>query len=154
MVWSRFGLTVDSDLSVPEQDCTRKTKCLRRFLPRIQGTITRKDVPTLYQKKKNGVDENEVRRVNECASSVLVQSGMHEVGGEKPCKCSCHPRNTQDLLADGNTPDERRFDTPFDGTITPFKAEIVCHPTSPKDRENLHHIGPKSSSWTIPQAMP
>ena len=46
-------------------------------------------------------------------------------------RCCCFAQNIQDLLADGKTLFERRYNTPFRGpTIIPIGAEIFCHPIS------------------------
>ena len=53
----------------------------------------------------------------------------------------CGLRNVQDLLADGKTPHERRFDEPFHGPIIPFGAMVEYFPISAKDQSRLHQFG-------------
>ena len=49
-------------------------------------------------------------------------------------ECYTYLRNIQDLLADGETPYERRFGEPFIGPIIPFGAMVEYHPISSKDQ--------------------
>ena len=44
--------------------------------------------------------------------STLVQSGFQESWWAEAMECCCHVRNVQDLPADGQTPHERRFNSP------------------------------------------
>ena len=43
-------------------------------------------------------------------------------GGRKRWSVICYLRNVQDLLADGQTPCERRFNSPCEGPIIPLGA--------------------------------
>ena len=47
----------------------------------------------------------------------------------------------QDLPADGQTPYERRFNSPFDGPIIPFGAEVKFYPVSSKDQDRVQRFG-------------
>ena len=64
----------------------------------------------------NGIAERAVRRVKEGMSAVL-QSGLDERLWADSMECHCSLRNVQDLLADGETPHERRFGEPFRGPV-------------------------------------
>ena len=50
-------------------------------------------------------------------------------------------RNVQDLLSDGTTPYERRFEEHFSGPIIPIGANAEDHPISAKDQARLHQFG-------------
>ena len=52
-------------------------------------------------------------------------------------------QNIQDLLADGKTPYQLRFETPFREPISSFGAEPNDHPTTTKDRMRLLQFGAK-----------
>ena len=56
---------------------------------------------------------------------------MNDGGGEGMTR-GCYSRNIQDLLADGKTPSERRYDTPFREPITLSGTPIFCDPISTK----------------------
>ena len=63
-------------------------------------------------------------------------------------ECSCHLLNVQDLLSDGKTPQERRFEEQFVGPNSrgpsiPFGANVEYHPISAKDQARLHQFGKK-----------
>ena len=64
-------------------------------------------------------------------------------GGGLTEECYCFLRNVQDLLADGKTPCERRFEESFKGPIIPFRAMVEYHPTSLKDQARIHQFGKK-----------
>ena len=55
--------------------------------------------------------------MKEGTSAVLLHSGLDEKWRADSMECYCLLRNVQDLLADGRTPDERRFGEPFKGPI-------------------------------------
>ena len=44
---------------------------------------------------------------------------------------------------DGQTPYERRFNSPFDGPITLFGGEVKFYPIYCKDQSRVHHFGTK-----------
>ena len=49
------------------------------------------------------------------------------------------------FLADGETPNERRCNSPLDGPIIPFGAEVIFDPTSsegPRSSASVRHNGP------------
>ena len=70
------------------------------------------DLSSPHRSDTSGIAERAVRRVTECTSAVLPQSGLDERWADS-MECFCYLRNVQDLLADGKTPYERRFGGPF-----------------------------------------
>ena len=72
----------------------------------------------------------------------MLQSGLDEKWWADSMECYCYLRNTQDLLADGKTPCERRFGQPSKGPIIPFGSMIEDHPVSAIDLSRLHQFGP------------
>ena len=84
-----------------------------------------------------------LRRVKEGTSSVLVQSGLQESWWAEAMGCYCYLRNAQHLLADGQTPHERRFNALFGGPIIPFGAEVKFYPISAKYQGRVHQFGAK-----------
>ena len=62
---------------------------------------------TPHRSKTNGIAERAVRRVKEETSAVLLQSGLVNEWCADSMECYCCLRNTQDLLSDGKTPNER-----------------------------------------------
>ena len=56
-------------------------------------------------------------------------------------ECNCHLRNVQDLLAGGQTPPERRSNSPPQGPIIFFGAEVKFHPVSSRDQGRVHQFG-------------
>ena len=65
---------------------------------------------TPHRSETNGTAERAVRRVNEGTSAVLLQSGLDENWWADSMECFTYLRNIQDLLSDGKTPYERRFE--------------------------------------------
>ena len=55
-------------------------------------------------------------------------------------ECYCYLRNVQDLLADGKSPNERRFGEPFKGPIIPFGAMFEYHPIPVRDQSRIHQL--------------
>ena len=72
----------------------------------------------------NGIAERAVRRVKEDTSSVLIQSGLQEGWLAEAMERYYYLRSVKDLSADGQTPYDRRFNSPFNGPIVPFEAEV------------------------------
>ena len=97
---------------------------------------------TPRRSETHGIAERAVRRVKEGTSSVLVQSGLQESCWAQAMECYCYFQNVQDLLADGQTPFARRFNSPLDGPIIPFGAEVKFFPISSK-RGRVHQFGTK-----------
>ena len=58
-------------------------------------------------------------------------------------ECHRYLRNVQDLLADEETPYERRFGEPFKGPIILFGAMVEYHPSLPKNQMKIHQFGKK-----------
>ena len=56
-------------------------------------------------------------------------------------QCHCCLRNVLHLLADGQTPYERWFNSPFEGPTFPFGAEVKFYPRSPTDQGRVHQFG-------------
>ena len=65
---------------------------------------------TAHRSETNGIAERAVRRVKEGTSAVLLQSGLDENWWADSVECYTYLRNIQDLLSDGKTPYERRFE--------------------------------------------
>ena len=75
-----------------------------------------------------------MRGAKEGMSTVLLQSGLEE----KWCgsmECFCNLRNIEDLLSDGKTPYERRFE-PFKRPMIPC-VSMVEYPLSVNDLSRL-----------------
>ena len=51
--------------------------------------------------------------------------------------------NVRDLLSDGKTPYERRFEQPLKGPIIPFGSLVEYHPITAKDQSRIHQFGKK-----------
>ena len=75
---------------------------------------------TPHRSETNGIAERAVRRVQEGTSAVLLQSGLNESWWADSMECYTYLRNVTDLLSDGKTPYERRYEQPFRGPIIPF----------------------------------
>ena len=96
---------------------------------------------TPHRSETNGIDERAVRRVKECTSAVLLQSGLNESWWADSMECYTYLRNVTDLLSDGKTPYERRFGKPFKGPIIPFGSLVEYHPITAKDQSRIHQFG-------------
>ena len=96
-----------------------------------------------HRSETHGIAERAVRRVKEGTSAFLLQSGLDERWWSDSMECYCYLRSVQDLLADGKTPDERRFGEPLKGPIIPFGAMVEYHPSSPKEQSRIHQFGKK-----------
>ena len=55
----------------------------------------------------------------------------------------CHLRNVEDLLSDGKTPHERRFEEPSSGQVILFVPMAENHPISAKDQARRDQYGKK-----------
>ena len=141
---TRFDYSTDTELSVQKQDCTRyHEKCAAilvstkaslelvalTILSRSQklAKICRGSTTCLppHQSETNGIAGRAVRRVEEKTPTLSVQSGLDEHWWREAMECCCF--SIPVLLADGNTPYERRYDTPFRGPMsnTPWSADVV-----------------------------
>ena len=98
---------------------------------------------TPHRSETNGIAERAVRRVKEGTSAVLVQSGLSESWWADSMECYTYLRNVTDLLSDGKTPYERRFEQPFLGPIIPFGSLVEYHPRTAKDQSRIHQFGKK-----------
>ena len=58
-------------------------------------------------------------------------------------ECYTYLRNVQDLLSDGKTPYERRFEKPFKGPIIPFGSLVEYYRICAKDQSRIHQFGKK-----------
>ena len=56
-------------------------------------------------------------------------------------ECYCCLRNVQDLMADGNNPNERRFEESFKRPIIPFGAMVEYYPFAARDQAIIHLFG-------------
>ena len=81
--------------------------------------------------------------MKEGTSSVPVQSGPQESWWAEAKECCCSLRNVQDILADGHTPYELRFNSPPEGPIILFGAEVKFFSKSAKDQGRVHQPGTK-----------
>ena len=98
---------------------------------------------TPHRSEANGITERVLRRVKEGTSAVLLQSGLDEKWWADSLECYTFLWHIQDLLSDGKTPSERRFELPFNGPIIPFGSIVEYHPISAKDQWRIHHFGKK-----------
>ena len=102
------------------------------------------DTATPYRPETNGVGERASRRVKEGTAAVLLQSGLPEDWFDDAMTCHCFLRNVYDLLQDGMTAYERRFQDCFKGLIIPFGAQIEYKPARVIDIQRLHAFGKKT----------
>ena len=58
-------------------------------------------------------------------------------------ECYTYLRNVTDLLSDGKTPYETRFEQQFKGPIIPFGSLVVFHVKIAKDQSRIHQFGKK-----------
>ena len=96
-----------------------------------------------HRSETHGVAERAVRRIKEGTSAVLLQSGLDKKWWADSMECSTYLRNIQDLLSDGKTPHERRFEVPFTGPVIPCGAMAQYHSIHAKDLSRQHQFGPK-----------
>ena len=82
---------------------------------------------TPHWSETNGIADRAVRRVKEGTSTVLLQSGLDGKWWADSMESYCYLRNVQDLLADGKTSCERRFEEPFEWPIILFGAMVEHH---------------------------
>ena len=90
-----------------------------------------------------GIAEREVRRIKECTSLVLLQSGLDNEWWADSWNVIAICENILDKLSDGKTQYERWFGMPLDGPVIPFGAMVEYHPISAKDISRLHQFGAK-----------
>ena len=58
-----------------------------------------------------------------------------------------HLRNVQDLPADGQTPNERRFNSPLSGPIIPFEVEVKCYRNNIPKKNKVECISSVQNSF-------
>ena len=100
---------------------------------------------THHRSETNGIAEKTVRRIKEGTSAVLLQSGLHEKWWDDSMECFCYLRNVQNLVGDGKTRYERRFEEPFKVPVIPFGAMVEYCPISSRDQSRLHQFGTKKN---------
>ena len=98
---------------------------------------------TPHRSETNGIAERAVRKIKEGTFAVLLRSGLDEKCWADSMECCCYLRNVQDLLADGKTPDERRFGEPFKGPVISSGAMVKYYPFSARDQSRLYQFGKK-----------
>ena len=104
---------------------------------------------TPHRSETNGIAEQGVRRVKERTSSVLVQSGLQESWCQKQWRVIGILEMSKNPLADGQTPQERRFNSPYYEPIIPFGAAVKNPPNSCKRPNSSASVRHKRPSWEI-----
>ena len=94
------------------------------FIKACEGLNWNHGRSTPHRSETNGIVERAARRVKEGTSSALVQSGLQESWWGEAMERDCCLRLVQDLHADGQTPCERRFNSPVEEPIIPFGAAV------------------------------
>ena len=98
---------------------------------------------TPHKTETNGTAKGALRRIKEGTSSVLVQSSLHASWWREATECLRYLRNTQELLADGTTLHERRFDTSIRRTDHSIWCRNILPLYSDKRKEQmLRSTGP------------
>ena len=97
---------------------------------------------TPHRSETNGIAERAARRTKEGTSAVLLQSGLEEHWWAD-WSVTAISETYKDLLSDGKTPHERRFNEPFKGPIIPFGSMVEYRTTSATDLSRLHQFGKK-----------
>ena len=149
---------MDPGVSVQKQNFTRNQRSLQKFLeperkPKVIYTDNSLEfdkasedlswnhcTSTPYRSETNGIAERAVHRVKEGTSAVLLQSGLNESWWADSMECYTYLRNVKDLLSDGKTPYERRFEQPFKGPIIPFGSLVEFHPSTAKDQSRIINL--------------
>ena len=96
-------------------------------------------------------DPNHMELQNDlCTSSVLVHCGLQESWWANATECYCNLRSVQGLLADGQTPCEPRFTSPYSiwswSKILPHiyiymqKTMVECISSAQQSSKNVHAI--------------
>ena len=81
---------------------------------------------TPHRSETIGIAERAVRRVKEGTSAVLLQSGLNESWSADSMECYTNLRNIQDLLSDGKTPYERRWEIIHCNIIIWYTNLFLC----------------------------
>ena len=98
----------------------------------------------------NRIAERAVRRLKEGMSAVLLQSGLDEKWWADSMECFSYLRNTQDLLSDGKTSNERRCGEPFKEPIIPFGSLVEYYPYLCERPVKNPSIWKESLTWIVP----
>ena len=94
-------------------------------------------------RKQIGLLRGQCAEWKDGTSAVLLQSGLDEKWWAGFMECYTYLRNIQDLLSDGKTPYDRRFEEPLKGPIIPFGSLVEYYPISAKDLSRIHQLGKK-----------
>ena len=84
----------------------------------------------------------------------LVLSGISEGWWSDTMECCCYLRNLQDLLPDGRTMCEKRFNASFGGQIIPSEHKTSCKPISPKEKRRCSSVWQQDVVWHIHRVRP
>ena len=156
---TRFGNSTESIPSVQNKKFSGDKKSLRKFLEPSQKpkVIKTDNFVGIYQilwrfiMESSNINTAPIRDECFCWKSGTqkkrIFSSIVAIWMEKwwadSMECYCDLRNALDLLADGKTPYERRFEEPLKGPIIPFGAMVEYHPISMWDLSRLHQFGKK-----------
>ena len=97
----------------------------------------------------NGIAERVAQGVKEGTSSVSVQSGLQECWWAEAMECYCYLRNGHDLLADSQTPYERRFLHHLKGRVFIWSRSKILSNVIKRPRSSSASVPYKSPSWEI-----
>ena len=98
---------------------------------------------TPHNSETNGIAKRAVRRAKEGTSAVLLQSGLDENWWADFVECYTCLRNIQDLLSDGKTPYERRFEEPLKDRSFRLVHWLSITLFSATDQSRIHQLGKK-----------
>ena len=99
------------------------------------------DTSTPYNSESNGIAERAVRKVTEGTSCTLAQSGWSPEWWVEAQNCFCFLYCVQEVMHNGYTPYQNKFERDFKGPIIPFGAQVEYKPTTPADKEKQHIFG-------------
>jgi transposase InsO family protein len=106
----------------------------------------RHDTSTPNRPETNGTIERTVRKVKEGMRALLLQAGANPEWWADAMRCFCFLHNVSDVLWDGQTAYEKRFDDFYHGPTYPFMCEVKYKPSSPKIINQMHPFGAKTLS--------
>ena len=101
------------------------------------------DLSTPQRPQNNGIAERAVRRVIEGTRCCLLQAGLCHAWWREAMRAYCYNRNISDVVLDGKTPYELRFEQPFGGKLLPFGCSVEYKPESERETNKLHKFGSK-----------